>query len=460
MILDVTPFSDFDTFFAWYISIIKSKVPDFLSLESNEIHKRIGTLTDEEFEFTVRQIRRMQKIPKNIGLMNDNKAGTFYATWDKGKGKPMIAFPSVMYYWLKYPPIVKGIIQHELGHCVGSTPDILSNTKLFPKSDLVNISMDVRINQNIDYETLNQIYKCNYKFDNNPFELEYIPEFWMPNKCGLPSSLKTKATWTWLYKSYEEYNPKGVKNDEEVELEEGTYVITTVDKHGKPVGTYGIITNIKKDIGKVNYTIAEISAAEIEALKKDDYEFFDNLSHTLSGAEIGDYEYNKALKEIKIVKVPVFDLLKPKEGDIALLIKDTGSINKGKFGIVMYQTSENSYQINEFSDKLQTIIMSGDFDKFMKYMSGGKDLFTSNIENAIFAKDFILNNLQEKPQGGGKKPPETEKKINKPQVGDIVVISQGENAGKYGVIEEVNDGKYVISEVSEEIVKIKTGRKF
>ena len=112
--IDTTPFDNFDDFFAWYISIIKSKVPDFLALSSKEIHSRIGMLTDEERDFTCKKIRKIFPIPKSIGLRNDNSQGTFYAVWDNEKKKPFVAFPSVMMYWLRYPPIVKAIIDHEL----------------------------------------------------------------------------------------------------------------------------------------------------------------------------------------------------------------------------------------------------------------------------------------------------------------------------------------------------------
>lgn len=83
--IDTTPFDNFDDFFAWYISIIKSKVPDFLALSSKEIHSRIGMLTDEERDFTCKQIRKIFPIPKSIGLRNDNSQGTFYAVWDEKK---------------------------------------------------------------------------------------------------------------------------------------------------------------------------------------------------------------------------------------------------------------------------------------------------------------------------------------------------------------------------------------
>lgn len=472
--IDLSPFDNFDTFFSWYINIIKSKVPDFLSLTSDEIHARMGKLSDEEFKFVCKSIRKIQPLPAKIGLRNDNKQGTFYATFDKANNKPVIAFPTVMLYWLKYPPIVKAIILHELGHCVGEIPDILSDTKAFTDHSLVNISMDVRINANIDYDTLAQVYKCTYTFDNSFFEMQYVPEYWMPNKCGLPASLKTKATWTWLYKSYQDFNPKGESPVDETkkELVLGDYVETLVDKYGYPKGTYGIVTQVLPIIGGKEYVVSSITNAEIEAFKNDDYEYFERLAQSppLSRTDMGKYDYNPPIKgivrgagarphELKILKVPVFQKNKPKQGDIAIIITDKTFLRKNTFGMVVNKVSANIYTIREFVDEIQNIIKENNYDLYVNALMTSTDPFKSNQENCMYPKEFILHQLSSPPPPPPPEPPR-EKQLEMPQEGDIVVISEGSSKGKYGIILEINGDNYTIQEVDEETAKLKTGRKF
>ena len=53
---DLTPFDDFNKFFAWYINIIKSKVDGYnVAMSSDEIHVKMGLLTKEQREFTERK---------------------------------------------------------------------------------------------------------------------------------------------------------------------------------------------------------------------------------------------------------------------------------------------------------------------------------------------------------------------------------------------------------------------
>lgn len=463
--IDTTPFDDFNKFFAWYITMIKAKVPNYMALSSDDIHKKMGKLSTEEFYFVCNEIRDIQQVPYQIRFENNNNEGTFYARWDMDYKCPIIGFPTVMKFWLRYPPIVRAIIQHELGHCVGETPDILTNTEKFTDRKLINISMDVRINQNImdkdgSYATLAEVYKCTYTFDNNPFELPYVPEYWMPEKCGMPSSLKTSATWTWLYKCYKDYMGQDSTPEDIAEkvLELNQFVETIVEKYGIPKKTLGIVSGIKQDIGKKIYEISETTKAEQEAIANDDYEFFrKGINGSITRNVFGEYEYNKALKEVKPVPIPVFQDNKPKVGDIAQLIKDKSTIKKGRMGMVVFKVSENEFLIDEFNDLVQDIIIKKDFNAFIEALKT-TNVFTGNEENCIFAKEFILNNLEPPPTGGGDPPP-PEKKIEKPQVGDVVVIERGANAGKYAVITEVVNDKFILEEVSEEMVLIKTGRK-
>ena len=276
--LEFTEFNNFDDFFAWYMNVIKSKVDGFnVSMSSKEIHLKIGKLTKEQFELTNRVIRRIQKMPKNIILVNDNKAGTFYSYWDNYRKKAVIAYPSVTYHWLRYPDLVKGAIQHEIGHIINGDILYKPKDKEYQKAHAgcINMSMDCRINQNINYQILDYINRALFTFENKQTDL-IVPETWMVKKAGLPIALKNKVTWIYIHDNYHKIHPDPLPEDiVEAQLDVGTYVMTTVDKYGEPKGTYGIVTEVKLDVGKQDYMVGKISQEEIDALKNEDYTFFE-----------------------------------------------------------------------------------------------------------------------------------------------------------------------------------------
>lgn len=483
MLIDTTPFTDFNLFFAWYINIIKSKVEGYnVAMSSDEIHLLMGKLNKEEREFTERAIRKIQKIPKGIYLENDNSVGTFYSQWNSPKKMAKIAYPSVVYYWLRFPDMVKAVIQHEIGHIVNL--DIVPNTKhddayRASHSACINRSMDCRINQNLNYQSLDYINRCLFTFSNVPTEL-LVPETWFP-KCGLPIQWKGKANWTYIHDNYHKVNPEPLNEDEEnFTLKIGSYVKTTIDKHGFPSGTYGrIISKLPIAPNVYDYMVIKITDEEIEALDTEDYKFFEefddpisvlggsttNISPTfdLAANEMGLYSYNKDNKELQVLQKPIVEKIQPQCGDIALTLKDINNIPQATFCIITDEVdAENGeYMLREFSDELQNIIGSGDADSyFAKIESGQEDLFTNNEEKGVFAIDFILRNLSKNGGNPPPPPPDDTKKIEKPKKGDVVVISKGDKKGKYGVIqEETEDGKYVITEVSEDVAKAMVGKK-
>jgi hypothetical protein len=459
--IDLKPFSDFNEFFAWYINIIKSKVDGYnVGMGSDEIHLKMGKLTRDQFEQTNRIIRKIQKIPKGIVLVNDNKAGAFYSRWNNKTKKAEIAYPSVTYYWLRYPDIIKGAIQHEIGHIVNQ--DILINSQKGHEG-CINRSMDCRINQNIDYTILDYINRCLFTFNNEPTDL-IVPETWMVKQCGLPVSMKSKVTWTYLHSAYHQIHPEPLAEDRgDAKLDVGTYVKTKVDKHGEPKGTFGIITNIKLDVGKQDYIVGKISQEEIDALINEDFEFFENLktNKEISYQELGEYEYNRINKELSIIKKPIVNRAEPpKVGDIALTIRKINTIPEANFGMVVEKLNQHQFVINEFTDEIQKIVGKGDASAYYEALFKGENIFGINKETGIFLEDFILRNLTPPMPSGGGSAPETTKQIEKPMIGDVVVITTGSSKGKYGVIKsEDEEGNYEISEVSEEVAKAIVGKK-
>jgi len=489
MIIDTTPFDDFNLFFAWYMNIIKSKVDGYnVAMSSDEIHILFGELNKEEKDFTDRAIRKIQNIPKGIFFTNDNTIGTFASRWDSTKNKAEILYPSVTYYWLRFPSMVKALMQHEIGHIVNG--DILYKSEngadyQRKHKNCINRSMDCRINQNINYQTLDYVNRCLFTFTNHPTEL-IVPEQFFP-KCGLPLALKGKANWTYIHTNYHNVNPEPLnENEESFELKIGTYVKTTVDKNKHPVGTYGRIYDaIPTGFGVYEYSVMRITDEEIEALENDSFKFFENFTNDpiivvaadmvvksptfdFNAHRIGEYEYNKDLKEIKVIQKPISqDNPPPQEGDIALAIENIGSIGEANFAMVisLIDESKKEYKLCEFSDEIQTIIGRGKSNEYFEKLNSGENLFKDEytFETGTYLKNFILRNLSPIPKNPPPPPPQSPKdtkEIKKPKVGNVVVIQKGESKGKYGVIQDIDaDGKYSIKEVSEEVAKAMVAKK-
>ena len=471
MLIDTTPFPDFNLFFSWYINVIKARVDNFnVGMGSDEIHLLVGNLTKEEKDFTDKTIRKIQRIPKGIVLINDNKAGTFYSCWDKSRGKAVIAYPSVTYYWLRFPEMIKVAMQHEIGHIINN--DITYHSENGAEWDMqhsqcLNRSMDCRINQNLNYDTLDYINRCLFTFANVPTDL-IVPETFFP-KCGLPISWKGMAKMTYIHLKYHDVNPKPLDEDEEqdVRLRIGSYVKTSIEKYSVPSGTYGVIVSITPKTAILrDYGIAKISQEEIDALENEDYKFFERLDGSKpTVSSFGDYQYNNEVKEITPLNKPIRQQQEPPQcGDIALTIMDVNSIPQATFCIVMDVVDEGTgeYTLNEFSSDLQRIIGKGDAKTyFEKMQSGQDDIFTVNVENAIFKKDFILRKLSPPPTSPPPPPPpDAPKPVDLPNEGDVVYIEKGTQKGKYGVIDTINeDGTYTITEVSEDVVNAMFGKK-
>ena len=474
---DLTPFDNFDTFFAWYINVIKSKVDGFnVTMPYQEIHLKMGLLTKEQQKFTEKMIRKIQNLPKNVPIMftNYNDIGTFASRWNGQEKKAEIVYPSVCYYWLRYPELIRTVIQHELGHIVNR--DIFyksENGEEYQKahSHCINLSMDCRINQNLDYQNLDYINRCLFSFNNEPFE-PTVPETFAVKKCGLPISLKGKLTWTLIHKNYHVQHPEPMENNEQdVDLILGQYVMTLVEKNGVAKGTYGRIIEKYPDY---KYQLVKITDEEIKALKDDDYKFFENFNDYISvlGGDflvvndktyvdsntiIEPYQYILTNKEVKPIPVPKYTQVLPQEGMIALAIKDINNIPEANFALIIkvVDVENKKYELLEFNEEVQRIIGKGDARKYYELFREGGDMFTDNQEVAIYLEDFVLKNLQP-PQDNPPTPPPPppEKEVKKPKIGDVVVLTKEGDRGKYGVIKAISeDGKYTIEEVSEKVAK-------
>ncbi|MBK7362959.1 MAG: hypothetical protein IPJ01_11745 [Micavibrio sp.] len=487
--IDVTPITDFNEFFAWYMNIIKSKVDGFdVSMPSDVIHNKIGKLTKEEQKFTEKMIRKIQHIPKSpqgknmIEFENDNSLGTYACYWNKNKGKFIIKYPSVTYYYLRYPDIIKVAIQHEIGHIVnGDCVYKSEHGSDYQKEhhSCINKAQDTRINQNLNYDTLDYLNRCLFTFSNAPAPCPFVPELYFP-KCGLSLSYKGSATAPFIHTNYHKMHPEADKDDGKVDLMLGTYVKTLIDKHGYPAETYGrVVKKRPVNPSSTNYGIIKITDDEIEAIKNDDWKFFKSFNDPiavlggntlfadakfLKDNEIGNYEYGKDVKELNPLQKPVSPDKIPKEGDIAFTRKDVGSIPKEVFGMItkIIDESKKEYQISEFVDEFQKLIGSGKAEEYFELLTSGRTFpFTGNTEMEIWIKEFIIKPLSPPPPPCDDPPcPEPpEKPIERPQVGDVVQIKKGDKKGKYGVIEAETENGFVITEVSEEVAKAMVSKK-
>jgi len=480
MIIDITPFSDFNLFFAWYMNVIKSKVDGYdVSMGSDEVHLKFGKLTEEERSFTERMIRKIQLIPKGIGFDNDDTIGTFACYWDKQKKKAIIKYPSVTYYWLRFPEMIKAAFQHEIGHIVNGDITYKSEHGEAYQQEhhqCINVSQDVRINQNLNYQTLDYINRCLFTFTNSVTKLN-VPEQYFP-KCGLNvHAYKGRATANFIHKNYHNMHPKPQPTKDEMVLKIGSYVKTLVDKYGYPKDTYGRIvgkTPISNDV--FDYTIVKITDEEIVALDKEDYMFFEQFNDPAQNIMgnyifpekfikdnlIGSYKYNEDVEELEVLQRPVSSKIKPEVGSIALSIKKIGSISEANYSIISKVIDEEKGKcvLNEFTDELQKIIGAGDADTYFEKLRIGKDLFNGNSEEGIFKIDFVIFPLSPNPKNPPPPPPPDTKNVDKPKEGDVVQIKKGDKKGKYGVIQKITeDGEYVITEVSEEVAKAMVAKK-
>ncbi len=218
-----------------------------------------------------------------------------------------------------------------------------------------------------------------------------------------------------------------------------------------------------------------ITDEEIEALNDEDDKFFENFNNDpilningnivksptfdFKARDIGEYQYNKELKEITIIQKPIStENPPPQDGDIALAIEDIGSIATANFAMIteIIDESKRQYRLVEFSDEIQKLIRLGKADDYFEKLNIGENIFkNNNYELGIWRDNFILKNLSPTPKTPPPPPPPQDTKQKKrPKVGDVVNINKGDSKGKYGVIHDIDaEGKYIIKEVSEEVGK-------
>jgi len=244
-------FETSDEFFDWFLPTIKKHVPnlDELVLDAERAAKRgednhkkiikaLPALDSDQIERCFTEIRKIIKIPDNIFLVYDSGAKTYYSRYNTQKRRLEIGFPTYAYYHLRYEPIIKAAMQHEMGHILNR--DYKVNEK--GHVGCANRCMDIRINHHIDREWLRDLFDAVYYFRTQKFTM-LVPEEVLPS-YGL--MLKKHGTYSYqvIHKYYHlndsEKQPKKPKPPMEYKMPE----VGDVVKINK-TQEYGKVTAIK-----------------------------------------------------------------------------------------------------------------------------------------------------------------------------------------------------------------------
>ena len=287
-------FTDWDEFWDFYISNVKKDIgtKKFSVIKNNST--RIATSLeriDDNFRINTLDplIRKAGMIPDKILLEYDPKATTFYSAYSKQRKRFYIGYPTFTKYMCYWEPCMKASFRHEMGHILRG--DCLL-TMSFSKVRNSNACMDIRINDQLEREGLEQVYKCLY-FKNKEQKL-LVPEQQFP-KIELPYDEERPYVPEWYIIadkfnkaneriSKDNQSPKQDNKKESFEI--GDYVIID-KKSSKYNGEPGVIVDIDE---KGDFIIEGISDEEFENfLKAVENQRAQGLQFVKSGELLGIY---------------------------------------------------------------------------------------------------------------------------------------------------------------------------
>jgi hypothetical protein len=142
------------------------------------------------------RIREIIKIPDNFYLVYNSKIETYASAYNPDKRRLEIICPTYAYYHLRFPPIIKAAMQHEMGHLLNK--DYAVNTK--GHNGCANQCMDIRINHHIDREWLRDLLDAVYNFKTKKHFSMLVPEDTLANY-----GLKPKKHGTYSYQQIHQY---------------------------------------------------------------------------------------------------------------------------------------------------------------------------------------------------------------------------------------------------------------
>ena len=213
-------YEKFDDFFDYYIAEIKNLLPDYekylamVDKDGNNIgfkhiHQLLKPLTSKQTNELNVQLRIIMKIPQRIKLVYDRNATTFYSTFDSNSKRFVIGYPTVTYYFQKYPVIIKAAMKHEMGHILNK--DAFAGRERI-HSDCTNRCMDARINIHIPHEELDFLTRCLFSFENTP-GIRYINADDFYTKIHLPL-VPGGYSWETAHEQYHLFDQNPPEEDE------------------------------------------------------------------------------------------------------------------------------------------------------------------------------------------------------------------------------------------------------
>ena len=263
-------FTEWEDFWEFYISSVEADIGSnkFKAVRSSRISKLL-TPIDKKFRKEVLEplIRRAGIIPKSIILRYDKKATTFYSTRDTKKKKYVVGYPTFTKYMCYWEPAMKAAFRHEMGHilrgdCILSLPALrVSNA---------NKCMDIRINNQLDREALEQVYKClffNETFYGGSNEL-LVPEQQFP-KIGMPYNEETRICPSWdvissFFRKAAQQKEKEKEKDKEPKQPQEKFQVGEIIIINSPSSEHNDKPGRIIDIVGDEYVVEEVSQEEFE----------------------------------------------------------------------------------------------------------------------------------------------------------------------------------------------------
>lgn len=268
-------FTDWNKFWDFYITSVKedlgaNKFRVTPNSKKSKFLKRIdGDFEGKDFMVNVLNplIRKEGMVPKRVGLRYDPNATTFYSTFDTRKKKYVIGYPSFTKYMCFWQPAMQAAFRHEMGHilrgdCILGLP--------FSRVSNANKCMDIRINAQLDRQSMLEVYKCLY-FKDETVDL-LVPEQQF-HKCGIPYDEEQPfnvPTWdviSYYFKNAAKNQPKPPKppqgdDDEPQEsYKVGDYVVIN-----SPASEYNDRPGKIIDIVNGEYVVEEVSDEEFDMI--------------------------------------------------------------------------------------------------------------------------------------------------------------------------------------------------
>lgn len=461
-------FEDFDSFFAWYIAIVKSYAPNCETQDYKTTQDAIPKLTVKETNALIAAIKVIQPLPKGVELIINDDAHTAFSTYHIDR--VLIAVPTLVRYWLRWPQIIKMLVLHECGHI--SNGDI--HVAISPShKDCANICMDIRINQNLSTETLNQINCCLFTFKNEATEV-LNPETYFP-KLGIPLALKNKMTWLSIHLQFHEMWGHASQSV----LKPGDYVISMKQINEHAAGAFGVVTAFDKSLD--TYTVSKFKSEIQSAWRSENYILLKQLFNDLAG--ISDYANGSLIIESKklpeltdgelgnnlINKVDIIKAIPPKESDskpkvgdfivtIAEINSPTGIIKIGTYGQIVKELAYTDeeipkpvFQIKPLTDEAALAFRKDDVATFRELLVNTEGGITKDEPfSGIFPSEFAVTQCPSDNQDSETNYEEADMSTP-PAVGDVVKVKAN---GSWAVVQKINeDFTFDVQDVTEEVAK-------